>query len=92
MATVVFSSEIERYISCPPRTVFGQTVLEILNTYFEGNPGVRSFILDEQGQLRPRLGVFVDGALAQDRLRLSDPVHLQANVFVFCQLRCDDRS
>ena len=31
MAAVVFSSEIQHYVSCPPRTVFGQTVREILD-------------------------------------------------------------
>jgi hypothetical protein len=90
MATVVFSSEMQHHVSCPPRTVFGQTVKEILESYFEGNQGARSRILDERGGLRPRLAVFVDGVLAQDRLRLSDPVHLQAKVFVFCQLLCHE--
>jgi hypothetical protein len=90
MAAVVFSSEIQHYVSCPPRTVFGQTVREILESYFEGNRAARSYILDERGCLRPKLGVLIDGVPAQDRLRLSDSVHLQAKVFVLCQLLCHE--
>jgi hypothetical protein len=90
MATVVFSSEIQQQLLCPPRTVFGQTVKEVLENYFEGNHGALSNFLDERGCLRPRLAVFVDGEPAQDRLRLSDPVHLQAKVFIFAQLLCHE--
>jgi hypothetical protein len=88
MAVVTFTSEIQRYISCPPRAVSGHTVKEVLEAYFEANRRARGYILDDQGGLRPRLAVFVDGVLAQDRIGLSDPVHLQANVFVFAQLQC----
>jgi hypothetical protein len=88
MATLVFSSEIQQHLPCPPLTVFGQTVKEILESYFERNRGARGFILDERGCLRTRLEVFVDGVIAQDRAALSDPVHVQAKVFVFCQLQC----
>jgi hypothetical protein len=88
MATVVFSPEIGQHISCPPLTVFGQTVKEILDGYFQRNKHVRDYIFDERGLLRARLAVFVDGVLAQDRIGLTDPVHLQANIFVFAQLDC----
>ena len=46
MATVVFSSEMQHHVSCPPRTVFGQTVKEILESYFEPQ------MLNEQGLTR----------------------------------------
>ncbi len=31
---------------------------------------------------RPRLAVYVDGAVVEDRVELTDPVHLHARVFV----------
>jgi molybdopterin synthase sulfur carrier subunit len=89
MATLTFSPLIERYFSCPPLTVFGDTVKEILDAYLESHSRVRDYLLDERGCLRPKLAVFIDGALAQDRIRLSDPVHANAQVFVFAQLDCN---
>lgn len=89
MATLTFSPVIQNYISCPPHTVFGDTVKDILDDYFESHKRVRDYILDERGYLRPKLAVFIDGVLVQDRFRFSDPVHVNAQVFVFTQLDCD---
>jgi hypothetical protein len=88
MATVTFTPEIQSHLPCLPRVVFGQTVREVLEAYFEWHGRARGYILDERGCLRPRLAVFVDGVVAQDRIALSDPVHLNANVFIFAQPRC----
>jgi hypothetical protein len=90
MARVVVSSEIQHYIPCPPQEVFGQTLKEILEGYFRQNRTVRDYILDGEGCLRPGLAVFVDGVMTQDRTSLNDPIHLQANVFIFSQLHCHE--
>jgi hypothetical protein len=91
MATVSFTPEILAHVSCPSRAVFGHTVKEVLDAYFESNRPARGYILDERGCLRPRLAVFVDGVIAEDRNSLGDPVHLHANVFVFALPRCQER-
>jgi hypothetical protein len=82
MATVVFSAFIRHYVECPPRVAFGNTVREVLDEYFREFQRARRYILDDQECLRPRLAVFVDGAVATDRVGLSDPVHLLARVYV----------
>jgi sulfur-carrier protein len=61
---------------------FGNTVREVLDLYFQEYGRAREYILDDQGCLRPRLALFVDGAVVADRMGLSDPVHLHARVFV----------
>jgi hypothetical protein len=83
MATVSFTPFIERQAACPPLQVFGNTVGEVLEAYFERQGRARGYILDDQGCLRPRLMCSVDGVLAADRTGLSDPVHAHASVFVF---------
>jgi hypothetical protein len=83
MATVTFTPFIQHYISCPATEVFGNTVREVLEAYFAQHWRVRGYILDDQGCLRPRLSLYVDGALVEDRIGLSDPVHARANVQVF---------
>ena len=82
MAKVNFARFIQAYFPCPPLEVFGQTVQEVLEAYFKEHPHVRGYILDDQGRLRPRLALYVDGAVVCDRAGLSDPVHAHANVHV----------
>jgi hypothetical protein len=82
MATVVFSSFIQHYVKCTPLEAPGNSVREVLEAYFQEFRQARGYILDDQGLLRPRLAVFVDGALVEDRVGLTDPVHLRARVLV----------
>jgi len=82
MAQVVFSSFIQHYVKCPPMEAPGNSVREVLETYFQEQPQVRSYILDERDYIRPRLAVLVDNVPIEDRVGLADPVHLSAQVFV----------
>jgi hypothetical protein len=82
MATVIFTPFIQHHVRCSHLDVFGNTVREILDAYFEKHRPVRGYILDDQGCIRPRLALFVDGASVMDRIALSDPVHLHSKVFV----------
>jgi hypothetical protein len=83
MATVVFTPFIQHYVSCPPLEVFGNTLREVLEGYFEKYRSARRYILDDQGCLLPRLSVYVDSVIAADRIDLTDPVHAHARVLVF---------
>jgi hypothetical protein len=83
MATVNFTPFIQRHVSCPPLEVFGNTVREVLEAYFETHQRARGYILDQQDCLRPRLGLSVDGVIAADRTGLSDPVHARASIYIF---------
>ena len=82
MATVIFTPFIQHYICCPAAEVFGNTVGEVLEAYFEKHRPVRGYILDDQGCLRPRLSLYVDGVPVDDRIGLTDPVHAHAKVLV----------
>jgi hypothetical protein len=82
MATVIFPPLIQQHITCPPMEVFGNTVREVLEAYFEKHGRARGYILDDQGRLRPRLALYVDGVAVDDRAGLSDPVHARAKVHV----------
>jgi hypothetical protein len=82
MATVMFSPFIQYHVRCPAMEVHGDTVRDLLDQYFREHRRARGCILDERGQVRPRLAVFVDGDFVQDRIGLSDPVHARARVQV----------
>jgi hypothetical protein len=74
MATVRFTQNIQRHVECPARDVSGATLREVMDAYFEENTRARGYVLDEQGKIRRHMVIFVDGELARDRDRLSDPV------------------
>jgi molybdopterin synthase sulfur carrier subunit len=74
MATVRFTQNIQRHVPCPAREIAGATLRDVLNAYFLENERARGYVLDEQGKVRQHMIVFIDGEMAQDRDRLSDPV------------------
>jgi len=82
MATVHFTETIQRHVACPPSTVGGTTVREVLDAVFASNPRARGYVLDEQDELRKHMAIFVDGRMIRDRARLSDAVGPEAEVYV----------
>jgi hypothetical protein len=82
MATVSFTPNIQRHVSCPATQVQGETVRQVLDAVFEGNPRARGYVLDDQGAVRPHMVVFVDGRQMRDRQHLSDPVRRDAEIYV----------
>jgi sulfur-carrier protein len=82
MPTVAFTPNIQRHVNCPTSTVAGDTVRQVLDAVFEGNPQARGYVLDDQGAVRSHMVVFVDGRQVRDRQKLSDPVRPEAEVYV----------
>jgi molybdopterin synthase sulfur carrier subunit len=82
MPHVVFTDNIQRHIACPPRTVGGGTVREVLDEVFSTNERARGYVLDEHGAVRKHMIVFINGKMIRDRRSLSDPVLPDAEVYV----------
>ena len=82
MASITFTENLRVHLECPPAEVDAATVHDALQRYFETNPKVRSYLLDEQGALRKHVVVFVDGVMVRDRARLSDAIAPNANIYV----------
>ncbi len=82
MPRVVFTHTLQRHVAAPPTVVEGASVREALERVFERNARLRGYVLDDQGELRPDLAVFVNGASVKDRVRLSDAVGADAEIYV----------
>jgi len=82
MVRVTFTENIQRYVECPPTTVAGETVRDVLASVFDANPKAKSYVLDDQGGVRRHMIVFVNGKAIADRARLSDAVPDGAEVYV----------
>jgi molybdopterin synthase sulfur carrier subunit len=82
MPRVVFTSNLQRHVSCPETQVAAGTVRSALAQVFAMQPQARGYVLDEQGHLRKHVVVFVDGRRVRDREKLDDPVHDSSEVYV----------
>jgi hypothetical protein len=85
---VAFTSHLARHVACPEETVPGATVREALEAYFLRHPPVRSYVFDEQGELRRHVVIFVDGEQTRDRKTPSDSLGDGAEIYVMQALLC----
>lgn len=74
VALVRFTENLARHCRVRDLDVAGTTVREVLEAAFRVQPGVRSYVLDDQGGLRKHMSAFVDGEQIADRRQLSDAV------------------
>ncbi len=82
MATVHFTSHLQKFANCQPVKVAGETVGTGLHAALADNEQLRSYVLDEQGHLRRHMTVFIDGRLIADRVDLSDPINENSEIYV----------
>jgi hypothetical protein len=83
MARLHFTQNLTRHTQCPTAELPAATVAELFERYFESWPAVRSYILDDQGEVRRHVKVLVDGRNIQDRRKLTDSIELTTEVYVF---------
>ena len=82
MPSVRFTSNLVRHRPAPAIEAAGSSVREALEAAWDGDPLLRSYVLDEQGRLRKHVNIFLDGAMITDRLRLSDRVGPRSEIYV----------
>ena len=62
--------------------VAGDSVREVLAAVFARAPVLRSYVLDDAGEVRKHVTVFVDGEPIRDRAAQSDPVRPDSEIFL----------
>jgi molybdopterin converting factor small subunit len=82
MAQVKFTPALMRHIDCPPQAAEGESVREVLDIVFAGNPRARHYVLDDQRALRKHIAVFVNGRRIKDLVHLSDAVAPDDEIYV----------
>ena len=83
MATVRFTSALQRFLDAPAAQVTGATVGEVLAAVFEARPALRGYVLDDQGAVRRHVAIYVGGEAVRDRVKLSDPIGPDDEIYVF---------
>jgi sulfur carrier protein ThiS len=82
MATVQFSPNFRRHVACPTLDVAGDTVGAVLESVFRDNAELRGYVLDDRGEVRKHIAVFLNGKPIEDRIRLTDSVAQADEIFV----------
>jgi hypothetical protein len=82
MAQVHFTSWLRELVPDGPMSVSGATVGEALGAVFEREPRVRSYVLDERGQIRKHVCVFADGMRLANGAALHHPIQPEAKLYV----------
>jgi molybdopterin converting factor small subunit len=83
MATIEFTPNLRRHVDCPTEALEALTLGDCLETYFDRWPGVRGFILDDQGAVRHHVKIMIDGRNIRDRESLSDAIGPSSRIDVF---------
>jgi len=82
MATIRFTSHLVRHRPTPVIVAHGASVAAVLRAGLGGDDLLRGYVLDEHGRLRKHVNIYLDGHLIGDRLRLSDPVRPESEIYV----------
>lgn len=83
MPTVKFTRALKRfYPDLQDQELSGAglpAVLEQLDAQF---PGLKDYIVDEQGRLRQHVNIFIDGSLIKDRETLTDAFQAESEIYI----------
>ena len=83
MAKVNFTYALKRFFpGIESMDVNAANVSDTLDSLEEKFPGLKGYILDDQGHMRQHVNIFVDGELITDRETLSDAVNEGSDVYV----------
>ena len=82
MPAVEFAPALTRHVPCPPQHVDAHTLRSALAAAFVAAPGLRNYVLDEQGNVRKHVAVFVNAQMIRDRSALDVPLQSEDKVMV----------
>lgn len=82
MVRVAFTANLRRHLDVPTLEVPGGTVHEVLSAVFAQNPALRGYVLDDQGEVRRHVSIFVGGEQIRDRARQSDAIPDGAEIYI----------
>ncbi len=83
MPIIKFTQALKRfYPTLEPTNINATTLAEVLQILNDKHEGLRDYIVDDQGQLRKHVNIFIDGTLIKDRINLSDTFKPESEIFI----------
>ena len=74
MATVELTKHLQRFCGAADATAEGATIRDVLEAFFDQQPQVRPYVMDEHGSIRRHVVVFLNGKQLLDRTGLGEAV------------------
>ena len=82
MARLVFTQQLARFIAVPQFDSDARHLRTALDQAFDCHPLLRGYVLDDQGDLRENVAIFIDGRRCTDRRRLDDTLQPSSMVYI----------
>ncbi len=83
MATVNFTYALKRfYPDLNTIEIEATDVNTVVQAIDQTYPGIKDYLLDDQGSLRKHVNIFVDGTLITDRKTLLDQLKPESEVYI----------
>ena len=83
MPLIKFTPNLKRfYPQLEPVTSSNLNLIDMIDEVDDQYPGIRSYILDEQGRLRKHVQIFIGENLIRDRSGLSDKITENDEVYI----------
>ena len=83
MPTVKFTYALKRFFpglkDTPAKGIILTDILEEIEASY---PGISSYILDEQGNLRRHVNIFINGTMIPDRTKLNNEVGEKSEIYI----------
>ncbi len=83
MPTVKFTYALKRFFpKLKDTSANGKTLQEIFKEIESDYPGIKSYVLDEQGSLRRHVNIFINGKMINDRTKLTDEFSSNSEIYI----------
>ena len=82
MAQLIFTQQLGRFMDVPQVETDAADLRGALDAAFAGHPRLRGYVLDEQGQLRENVVIFIDGQRTRERKILNDALAPLSKVYI----------
>lgn len=82
MARLEFASSIQRHAPIDALDIKPGTLQQALEQAFAVQPALRSYVLDDQGEVRKHVTIFINDETVADRAGLSDKVTDEDSIYV----------
>lgn len=82
MVKVEFAASLRRHVECAPQRVAPGSLRAVLDAALAAAPGLRHYVLDDQGHIRKHVAVFINKTMVMDRQNLSQPLASGDSVLV----------
>lgn len=82
MVKVEFAASLRRHVECAPQRVAPGSLRAVLDAALAAAPGLRHYVLDDQGHIRKHVAVFINKTMVMDRQTLNQPLASGDSVLV----------